>query len=165
MALLPRQFVGGTNNNNGNNVCYNSYGQAYYCQSGWYSWGRWVVLGIIVFVAFLIFFLTSCLSARRRRKLGNRPYYGTGWTGAPFGHGAARYNPNYQSQQAPPQEYDTAPTYQSGGYYGQNQGYFGGQQTGTELREPETAYTNGGDDVYQPPNGPPPKMKGDGIVR
>ena len=86
--------------------------------------------------------------------------YGTGWTAAPFGHGPATYNPNVSTQQAYPQQ----ETYnQEGGYYGQNQGYFGGQQTGTELREPENAY-RAGDQVYEPPTGPPPK-KGNGFVR
>jgi hypothetical protein len=95
--------------------------------------------------------------------MGGRPMYGTGWTAAPFGHGQATYNPNYQNQQqAPPQT--ELPNYQQGGYYGGNQGYFGGQQTGTELREPENTY-RGGDTVYTPPTGPPPKKEGDGIIR
>lgn len=95
--------------------------------------------------------------------MGARPMYGTGWVSAPFGHGAATYNPNYRNQQAAPQQ-SAPPNYQQGGYYGENQGYFGGQQTGTELREPENAY-RGGDTVYTPPTGPPPKKEGDGIIR
>jgi len=86
--------------------------------------------------------------------------YGTGWAATPFGHGPATYNPNQQSQQRPAgQTANAPPNYQQGGYYGQSQGYFGGQQTGTELRQPEQAY-QGGDPVYQPPVGPPPKKSG-----
>jgi Chitin synthesis regulation, resistance to Congo red len=104
------------------------------------------------------------MSARRRNRMGARPMYGTGWAAAPFGHGQATYNPNYQQQQ-PPQNanYNSPPTYQQGGYYGANQGYFGGQETGTELREPENTY-RGGDGVYEPPTGPPPKKGADGII-
>jgi hypothetical protein len=106
------------------------------------------------------------MSARRRNLVGARPMYGTGWAAAPFGHGQATYNPNYQQQQQPPQNanYNSPPTYQQGGYYGANQGYFGGQETGTELREPENTY-RGGDAVYESPTGPPPKKSGDGIIR
>ena len=103
----------------------------------------------------------SCLSARRRRRVGARPFSGTGWAAAPFGHGPTTYNPNY-NQQAPQQ--NRPPGYQQGGYYGANQGYFGGQETGTELRQPESAY-RGGDPVYTPPTGPPPKKGDDGIIR
>lgn len=164
MALLPRQYVGNSNNN-----CYDGYGNAYGCQSGWYNWGRWVVLGIIVVVFFLLFFICSCLSARRRKRANRVPIYGTGWAGrTPFGHGQAQYNPNYPQQEIQPPYNNTQsnapPAYNqtSGGYYGQNQGYFGGQQTGTELQEPTNSY-RAAENVYQAPTGPPPK-KGDGIV-
>jgi len=141
MAILARQFIGG------NDVCSDQFGNTYYCNSSWYNWGRWVLLGAVILGAFLLFFVFSCLTARRRRQQGARPYYGTGWAAAPFGHGPAQYNPNYQSQ-PPPQAYGSPPAYPQGGYYGQNQGYFGGQQTGTELREPAN--------TYQAPSGPPP---------
>jgi len=158
MAILARQYLG--------NNCYDSYGN-YNCNSGWYQWGRWVLLGAIIVAAILFFFLFSCISARRRKRMGGRPMYGTGWASAPFGHGQATYNPNYQSQQAGPggNNYNAPPTYQQeGGYYGENQGYFGGQQTGTELQQPQNTY-RGGDPVYEPPTGPPPTKKGDGIIR
>ena len=105
------------------------------------------------------------MSARRRNRMGARPMYGTGWAAAPFGHGQATYNPNYRQQQ-PPQNanYNSPPTYQQGGYYGTNRGYFGGQETGAELRELENTY-RGGDEVYDPPAGPPPKKGDDGIIR
>ena len=162
--------------------CYDSSGRQYYCRSGWNSWGRWVVLAVILVAAFLFFFLfrsvcfshchpycstnppSSFLTARRRRKRGLQPYRGTGWSTAPFGHGPAQYNPNYPSQ-PPPDLHTSPPAYgANAGYYGgQNQGYFGGQQAGVELQQPQNVH-RGGDNVYQPPGGPPPK-KADGIVR
>lgn len=101
-----------------------------------------------------------CLSARRRRRAGRQPFYGTGWAGrTPWGHGQAQYNPNYQTQQQP--NYNQGPqappnySQNAGGYYGQNQGYFGGRQTDVEMQPPSNTY-RGGEDVYQPPPGPPP---------
>jgi hypothetical protein len=73
-------------------------------------------------------------------------------------HGPAVYNPNARLQQ----QYNTPPAYGQGGYYGENQGYFGGQQTGIEMQPPQNVYGGGG--AYQPPRGPPP-AKGDGIIR
>lgn len=166
--------------------CYDNNGNySYNCQSSWNTWGRWVALGCIIVAAFLFFFLlryvllilttplsradirASFLSARRRKRFGRQPYYGTGWVGrTPFGHGQATYNPNVATQQ-PQQEvygsgnnqaYNSPPAYgQQGGasgYYGdQNRGYFGGQQ-GTEMQPPQAVY---GNNSYQPPTGPPPK--------
>jgi Chitin synthesis regulation, resistance to Congo red len=121
---------------------------------------------------------SSCLSARRRRKRGLTPFYGTGWAAnTPAGHGPAQYNPQYPNQQQQPQygqesQQQNQGWGQQGGYYNQNQtqggyganqGYYGGQQTGaTELQQPPNAY-RGGDQVYEPPSGPPPAK--DGIVR
>lgn len=91
--------------------------------------------------------------------MGRRPFYGTGWTGQlPGGHPGQRFGPGPQQYQAPPPNYNATP---QGGYYGQNQGYFGGQQTGHELQHPQNAYQGGayrqgGENVYQPPMGPPP---------
>lgn len=144
--------------------CYDrSRGYYYNCNRAWSSWGRWVLFAVIVISFIVFFFLFSCLSARRRRKRGLTPLYGTGWVGnTPPGHGAATYNPQYQEQQQPQYGYNnqTQPGY---GANGTNQGYYGGQQTGaTELQQPPNAY-HGGDQVYSPPSGPPPGK--DGIVR
>ena len=96
--------------------------------------------------------ISSCFSARRRRKAGRQPFYGTGWAGrVPVGSNPAQYNPNYNTQQpqygqAPP------PTYNQQSGYGANQSYFGGQRD-VELQHPQNTY--GGQD-FPPPSGPPP---------
>lgn len=156
-------------------TCYDSYGRRYYCRSSWSDWGRWVALGVILVVAFLLFFccayvwsllvtsrhclliaLNRCISQRRRRKAGRQPYYGTGWTyHVPGGGNGQTYNPQ-QNYQPPPQynqaQYDGAP---QGGYYGQNQSYFGGQRNDMEMQPPQNVYQNTGSS-YAPPSGPPP---------
>ncbi|KAL2392349.1 hypothetical protein ABEF93_001684 [Exophiala dermatitidis] len=134
-------------------LCRDAYGRYYRCRSTWSSWGRWLALALIIFGAFLLFFLFACITARRRRRMGARPLYGTGWAGrTPWNRPAANYNPNYQNQPPPPQ-YNQTQNY--GGYYGQNQGYFGGRQTDVEMQPPPNTY-QGGENVYQPPPGPPP---------
>jgi len=89
--------------------------------------------------------------------MGRQPYRATGWV--PFtGHGPATYNPNYpqQEQQTAPPSYNQPQQY--GGYYGENQGYFGGRQTeqDTEMQRPGNTY---GGDSFAPPAGPPPAKK------
>ncbi|KIW62897.1 hypothetical protein, variant [Phialophora macrospora] len=140
--------------------CYDSAGRAYRCNSAWYDWGRWVALGIIVLGAFLVFFLFSFWSSRRRRRLGRQPMYGTGWAGrTPWGHAAPQYNPNYQQTQPanqPPPAYNQQ---NAGGYYGANQGYFGGRQTDHEMQPPQNTYAGAGSPVYSAPEGPPPAKR------
>ncbi|MCJ1273379.1 hypothetical protein MMC21_001170 [Puttea exsequens] len=139
---------------------------------------RTILLAAIIVGAFLIFLLFSCITARRRRRQGMTPWRGTGWAAGqtPAGHAPAQYTGgaapyygnNNNNAAAPPY----SPTNQ--GYYGNqyngggtNQGYFGGgQQQGVELQQPSNAYARGGENVYQPPVGPPPgKKEGDGIIR
>lgn len=109
--------------------------------------------------------LHSCFSAKKRRRAGRQPFYGTGWAGnTPFGHGQPQYNPNYQSQQQAPPTYNQ--TQNPGGYYGggagggggggEAQSYFGGRQTDVEMNAPQNTYNRGGDSGYAPPPGPPP---------
>jgi hypothetical protein len=64
------------------------------CYSAWDSWARWLVLALIILGSLLIFFLFSCITARRRRRMGYAPYRGTGWAlgRTPPGHGPATYN-------------------------------------------------------------------------
>lgn len=95
----------------------------------------------------------SCISARRRRKAGRQPFYGTGWAGrVPVGHGAAQYNPNYNTQQ--PQYNAPPPNYNQTTDSGANQSYFGGQRD-VEMQPPQNVY-QGGENGFQPPAGPPP---------
>ncbi|MCJ1445594.1 MAG: hypothetical protein MMC23_006099 [Stictis urceolatum] len=122
--------------------------------------------------AFLIFLLFSCITARRRRRLGNQPFYGTGW--AAGGHGQPQYTnqqPYYGNQQYPSQpsaQYNQGwnqppPQYGAQGTTGEHYGGYPkpdipGQENGVELQQPNQAYQpqRGGESVYNPPAGPPP---------
>ena len=109
----------------------------------------------------------SCITARRRRKAGRQPFYGTGWAARPGANAQPYSNNTYQQ---PPPQYSAQP--QPGQYYGANQGYYGnnnaypyGQANGVELQQPPQAHqARAGEDTYAPPPGPPPG-KGDGIIR
>ncbi|KAL8740207.1 MAG: hypothetical protein Q9190_007064 [Brigantiaea leucoxantha] len=154
---------------------YGGDGYCYRNRNNWDTWGRWIVVGIIIAGALVIALAFACITARRRRRRGLQPYHGTGWAaGAPAGHGAAQYTGpqasfapggNQYSNQAAPPTYASPPNQ---GYYGNNQpnqGYFGGQQSGVDVQQPSNAYQpqRGGDQVYSPPSGAPPQH--DGIVR
>ncbi|EUC42567.1 hypothetical protein COCMIDRAFT_39409 [Bipolaris oryzae ATCC 44560] len=136
--------------------CYiDAYGYRRCRSSAWNNWVRWVVLVVVVVGFLLLFVLCSCLTARRRRKAGRKPFYGTGWAARPglYNNQNNQYNaqPYYANQPAPP--YDAA-TNNNNGYYGggANQNYYG-QQNGVELQPPQPSYGGGG---YAPPPGPPP---------
>lgn len=153
-------------------------------RSNWYNWGRWVVLAIAVGLFFIVFL--SCLTvARRRRRRGTNPVYGTGWMapqGAKWGTQNQHQMHNYNQQgyqNYPPQGGD----YQQqsyGGYppappppaYGQQQQQ--PQYTGTTFNTNDGYYATGAtgghqqsgiqppqgtfqrEQVYTPPQGPPP---------
>ncbi|KAF2477839.1 uncharacterized protein BDR25DRAFT_187210, partial [Lindgomyces ingoldianus] len=130
-----------------------------YCHTAWNDWVRWVVLAVIIIGFFLLFVLCSCFTARRRRRAGQNPFYGTGWAARPgqYNQHAQPYYNNQYSQPAPP--YSAQPPQNS--YYGANQAYYGQQpygqqQAGVELQPPQLVHPRGGDDVYAPPSGPPP---------
>ncbi|MCJ1397698.1 hypothetical protein MMC11_000894 [Xylographa trunciseda] len=151
------------------------------------SYGRWILLGAIIVAALLFFLAFSCLSARRRKRQGLQPYRMTGWAHQgylnnnqnqyqppvqPYGNN----NPNYYNNNAGTPN-NAPPTYEppkQGSYYGNgntngtagaNQSYFGGQQSGIELQQPNNSYQpRGGENEYSAPDGPPP-AKGDGIIR
>ena len=109
--------------------------------------------------------VTSCISARRRRKMGYSPYRGTGWAlgRTPPGHNPATYNqqPYYGNQQQPYYQQNQAnppPT------YGASQDYYS-RQNDVELQSPPATYGgNNRENSYAPPPGPPPQ-KNDGIIR
>ncbi|KAI9697100.1 MAG: hypothetical protein M1820_007915 [Bogoriella megaspora] len=156
---------------------YNSWDDDYDCSSSWNSWVRWVVV-VIIIVAFLtILFLFSCITARRRRRLGQRPYYGTGWLAGQ--HGPVTYNPqpyynNNPQNQQPSNNYNygnqAPPAYTQS--QGQNASYYGGRDgVGYEMQPPQQAHyqpDRSGEDVYAPPAGAPPKKgygQEDGVIR
>jgi hypothetical protein len=108
----------------------------------------------------LSFFLCSCVTARRRRRAGQNPYYGTGWAARnQTPHDVQPYYANNNQYPPPPPEY--SPDVPNG-----HQQYYGApQQTGIELQAPTNVYTPGrSTDVYEPPIGAPQK-KGDGMIR
>ncbi|KAJ6788616.1 hypothetical protein PWT90_08300 [Aphanocladium album] len=153
-----------------------------YCyRSSWYSWGRWVLVGALVFAALVFLFLCSCCARRRARK-GSKPMYGTGWmAGNKWGNNNANqtntYDQGYNQQAYPQQQYPQQggldPQYNQGAYqqppnYGNaqqaqntgttfnpNDGYYGNQQQqyGAPQHPPNTYQPEGG---YAPPPGPPP---------
>ncbi|KAI8938968.1 hypothetical protein NX059_004815 [Plenodomus lindquistii] len=159
MHLQARQY--GYYDDNG---CYYDRYNRYRCRnSAWNNWVRWVVLAVVVVGFLLLFFLCSCITARRRRKAGRQPFYGTGWAARPGAYNNTQnQQPYYGNNNAAPAPPYTAPDSNTG-YYGggQNQSYYG-QQNGVELQSPQPAYGGGGG--YAPPPGPPPG-KGNGMVR
>jgi hypothetical protein len=76
-----------------------------------------------------------------------------------MGSNQAQYNPNYTETQQPQYNQPAPPNYDqgagTGGYYGANQSYFGGQRD-VEMQPPQNTYSGGGENVYQAPAGPPP---------
>ena len=75
-------------------------------------------------------------NARHRRRMGNRPFYGTAWMAPPPYPGPPQNGPLPPYQPPPPQYTPTA----APGY-----SYFGGQPSGIELQPPQNSYQN----VYQ----------------
>jgi hypothetical protein len=143
-------------------TCYRP-GYGYYtCSSRWNSWGRYVLAGAAILL-FLIVLLSCLCMARRRRKRGHRPYYGTGWMAPPPKYGAHQndysLNQNQQQQysgqnyQNPPpaygQQYPQQPQY-TGTTFNPNDGYYG-QNSG--VQSPPVSYQP--DNMYPPPPGPP----------
>lgn len=134
----------------------NSYGHCY--DDNWGNWGRWVFLGAVVIFVVLIALALSCVNARRRRRAGLNPRYGTGWTAGktPVGHAAPQYNNYNQGGGAPP--YNAPPPVygqNTGNTFNSNDGYYG-QQTGVELQQPQQVHQQPAYQEYAPPAGPPP---------
>lgn len=96
--------------------------------------------------------IRSCMSARRRRKVGRKPFMGTGWAvPASQQHDGAPMQQNYQK---PPPQYGQ----QNNPQYGQNADYYGGNQddNNTQYQPPAGAPPGQSYDQYAPPSGPPP---------
>ena len=130
-----------------------SQGQCVRYNSGWLSWGRWVLAGLIV-LSFIVMILLLARNSRRRRRLGHAPLRGTGWM-APA--------PPYYPNQAPPQYSPAPPVYPqgTGQKFNQTDGYYANhQQDGIQLQQPQNTYQPAqqyGGEGYAPPDGPPPK--------
>ncbi|KLU87808.1 hypothetical protein MAPG_06801 [Magnaporthiopsis poae ATCC 64411] len=123
----------------------------YYCPAGyifinggceynaWAYWGRWVLTGVVILGIGLLLMMLGCLSARRRRRQGMMPMYGTGWMGGKYQGG-----PPHQQQQngyyAPPPQYSTQPMpgQYTGSTFNPNDGYYGAQTQG--VQPPPNAY-------------------------
>ncbi|KJZ73673.1 hypothetical protein HIM_07006 [Hirsutella minnesotensis 3608] len=133
----------------------------------WYDWGRWVFLAGFLIIVLLVLFSCSCV-ARRRRRHGAQPMYGTGWMALGAGkhdgqnHYQAGYGPQAYGQQqgypAPPPAYGQPqqPQY-TGTTFNQHDGYYGNanappQQYG--VQQPPNAYHPDGN--YAAPTSPPP---------
>ncbi|KAH7328819.1 chitin synthesis regulation, resistance to congo red-domain-containing protein [Stachybotrys elegans] len=141
--------------------------------SGWYWWGRWVLAGILI-VLIIITLISCSITARRRRRRGLQPYYGTGWmaTGQKYdsnnngypmnNYQQGGYQPTYPQQQGaygggwtnPPPAYGQPQQQYTGTPYNPNEGgYFGNEQQ-TGVQQPPNSYQP--QQVYSPPAGPPP---------
>lgn len=111
------------------------------------------------------FFLYRCISSRRRRRRGLRPFYGTGWMAPPKypgppGQGPDTYPPPPPAYGAPHQ----TPAY-TGTSFNTNNGYYGHHE-GIQMtpQPPQNTYhpsshqqANGANQEYfAPPPGPPP---------
>ncbi|RDA87353.1 hypothetical protein CP532_2638 [Ophiocordyceps camponoti-leonardi (nom. inval.)] len=140
-------------------------------RSRWFDWGRWAFLGILLIGFLIVCFLFACI-ARRRRRRGAQPMYGTGWMAPPGKYGGApdgnmnnmnNMNNGYYGPQSygPPaygQPQYPQPTGTTGTNFHPNDGYYGDpsqQQQYGGVQAPPTAYQpNPG--PYSPPPGPPP---------
>lgn len=152
-----------------------SYG--YRNTSPWNRYGRWALLGVLLAVGLVAFFLISCLNARRRKKAGNKPFYGTQWL-APNSYGQQQQQQQAQTQYYPPQNThnDNAqyapPAYPptNGPAPNGNADYYGNNTHNNnqyEMQQPAATYQPGynreaeqAGGEYAPPAGPPPGKAG-----
>ena len=96
--------------------------------------------------------LLSCITARRRRRAGRQPFYGTGWAARPGNYNAQPYYNNGGNYTQPPPQYSAQP---QNSYYGQNQGYHNNGND-ISLQPPQPTYARADQPEYVPPTGPPP---------
>lgn len=125
--------------------------------SGWSSYGRWIVLGVVVGIAVLVW-LTICCCNRRRTRAGAQPVKYTGWATPGFQHpqqtGVTNTNSNYNTQPyvAPQQQQTTYPMqnytqYPQTGYPAQNESY-------AQQPYQQGVYNTGNEYSQQPPSYP-----------
>ncbi|KAL0257822.1 hypothetical protein SLS55_006987 [Diplodia seriata] len=135
--------------------------------SPWNDWVRWVVLVIIVVFFFLLFVPMWGTGWATRNGHGEPQYYGS----HPGGHQQPPYQtaaPYYYPQQggaAPAPPYSPPP---AGGFYANHQqpGY---DASSPYPQQPQPAYTHdnsrAGENVYEPPAGPPLRKMENGVIR
>lgn len=144
--------------------------------SGWYGWGRWVLLGVVVAVAVLAFLVLQMSSCRRARH-GQRPITGTAWMVPPSYYQATQQNPHdavplYRQQAGAGDagHYDSNGNFvplndlsqQPGNNYADHYGP-GSSSTSAPQHPGYThsgASNDGANDYYPPPPGPPPGNSG-----
>ncbi len=130
-------------------------------------------VGVVIVVVIALVLSLGCINARRRRRRGLSPRYGTGWMGGKYsynanpnngGYNPGGYNPGGAAAAPPqysqnPQNNPQNPQY-TGNTFNSNEGYYGQQHDGIQLQQPNsTYYPRGGvdnNDGYTPPPGPPP---------
>ncbi|ODV91561.1 hypothetical protein CANCADRAFT_29954 [Tortispora caseinolytica NRRL Y-17796] len=104
----------------------------YYDNSAWYSWGKWVVVGICCFLAVLFF---SCAFWRRKRGQSVIPYTNIGRPPPYTPPAQPQYGqyPGYQNngyQNTAPQGYQQPAAGTNAGYYGNQSSPSNGQMGG-----------------------------------
>ncbi|KAL3964168.1 hypothetical protein ACCO45_001172 [Purpureocillium lilacinum] len=135
----------------------NGYGYCY--NSRWYDWGRWVVVGAIIFFCLLILLSCTCV-ARRRRRRGAQPMYGTGWM-APAGKRAttsramtssstSKAGTSRPATPTPPPAYGQQHPQYTGTTFNPNDGYYG-QQQGQQYGVQQPAHTYQREGNFSPP--------------
>jgi len=129
--ILPRQYGYGSSSSRNCNY----YGNCR--RSAWSRFGRWVLAGILIFIAIFMLLVLLCMRNRRRRrahpKINSNPM--THQTHAPAPQTGTYYNQDqgyaqnqsYNQGYAPP---PGAPPKYGGGGYGNE---YGQQQTGVEM--------------------------------
>jgi len=110
--------------------------------SRWNNTGRWILLACVIAGFILLFALCACITARKRRRRGTSPYYGTAWL-------APKPGP-YNQQQYGQQPYGQQ-------QYGQQQYGAQGPDQGGYYTTPTPAPPYSPNQHFTPPSGPPPQ--------
>lgn len=128
-----------------------------YCYTKWSLWGRWVLLGAVIFVV-LAFGLCCVCMARRRRRKGAKPMKGFGWAAPATAQQQQPVQQQYYPQDQQPAAYQQP---QQGGYYNQQQqgGYANppGYENQNQNQNYNQTYPTQPQTAYAPPPGAPTK--------
>lgn len=133
------------------------------CNSGWYTYGRWVLLGVLVAVAIIALLLIRWYSSKKVRH-GEHPLPMTGWMVPPsYYQSQQQYNQPTTNDGPPVPTYNQQPGAQDAGYYDSSGNFISKQENDdfppAHMRPDNTGNTDipQGDaaDYYRPPAGPP----------